>query len=579
MKKSHNRYVAAVLICLALPIFSGLSLAQEETGSSAWQLWLGSRYTGYDDFYKKIGEYERGRKGVFPELALDYSAFHGKNSMDVSGRYQDPWRFDVTARGQSKGIFSASLTYRSFYRQKEMDLLENLMAREAVDQANTPGGKMFTYEHDDPDADFGYTRREVTSHYQVKVPGSAHVTFHADHRAILVEGVDQKVISMHCSSCHMASKCVKVDQQTHTVSAGVEVDPGPLTFSYEGSYRQFRSEVPTEQAFYDTAQHPVNGGMVEDFGSRTVFNGEVVEFGKIPDTEKMAHTARLKADVGSRGQVYGSFTHSRGKNSSSDLETTGNSGNLKYVFRPNPRTRLLASASMARVDADEVFIDLPLWREGMTGGGQDFDWTRYSSLSRTVAKGSAEGTYQAGRALRLTASAAYEEAKRDDYPYFEADWKTTKMTLSASGRYRPGRTFSGRLKYTFRNIDTPFSTYNQFFEKAGSGEMTLLQDNSWYYYFQRDALRYGSLTNQPSMIHGVNASCTFRPHRKATFSAGLKAELGTNSDTDSLDYERTLVQPTFSVSLSPAPNWNFFSNIGYYYNTSNGLAAVAMMDG
>ena len=196
-----------------------------------------------------------------------------------------------------------------------------------------------------------------------------------------------------------------------------------------------------------------------------------------------------------------------------------------------------------------------------------------------MAKGFAEGTYQPASAYRLVVSAGYEEIKRDDYPYFEADWKTTKLTLSAGGTYRPSLKFSGRLKYTFRNIDNPFSTYEQFFERSGADELTLLTGNSNYYYFQRDDLRYGSLTNQPSSIHGVDASLTYRPSRVVNVSAGLKADLGTNSDIDSLDYERTTIQPHVSLNLSPAARWNLFGILGYMYNTSNGLAAVAMMDG
>ena len=110
-------------------------------------------------------------------------------------------------------------------------------------------------------------------------------------------------------------------------------------------------------------------------------------------------------------------------------------------------------------------------------------------------------------------------------------------------------------------------------------ELTLLPDNGKYYYFQRDDLRYGSLTNQPSNIHNVDAYFTLRPSRQVNLSAGLKASLGTNSDTDSLDFERTSYQPHFSVNLSPTLKWSFFGDAGYIYNTSNGLAAVAMMDG
>lgn len=377
----------------------------------------------------------------------------------------------------------------------------------------------------------------------------------------------------------MVSKSAKVDRRTHTASAGIEIDPGPLFLSYMGSFRSFKSESPSLEAFYDTAQHPVNGTMIEEFGSRMVFDGEVVEFGTIPETQKMSHTAKVKADVGKKSEILGSFTYSQAKNVSAGIETKSNGGSLKYMFRPNLKTRIIALASLSRIESDAVFIDLPSWREGREGGSQDFDWTRYSNLTRTVAKGSAEFIYQPSRKYRVFLSAGYEGTKRDDYPYFEAEGKTTKLKLSMGGKYRPHLRFSGRFKYFFENTDDPFSPYEQLFERAGNTILDTLPGNTKYYYFQRDQLRYGSITNQPTNLHGVELNLNFRPNHKVSFSADLKASLGTNSDTDSLDFERTRLQPQVSANFAPTAKWNLFSSLTYIYEKSNGLVAVAMMDG
>jgi len=117
------------------------------------------------------------------------------------------------------------------------------------------------------------------------------------------------------------------------------------------------------------------------------------------------------------------------------------------------------------------------------------------------------------------------------------------------------------------------------FERAGKDVLEKLEDNKWYYYFQRDDLRYGSVTNRPNNLHGVELNLNFRPNRKASLSAGLKASLGTNNDTDSLDFERTQLQPRLSANFAPTPMWNLFGNLTYLYDKSSGLAAVAMMDG
>jgi hypothetical protein len=579
MKTSYLRSLFVLSLALGLPIFSLLAFSQEESGYSIWSLWLGSHYTGYEDFSKKVGEFERGKEGAVPEISLSFSGYRGDKSLDFFGHYYDPKRISFNLTGKSKDVFSGLVSYRSFYRQEATDLLENLMAREAVDQQNKPGGKMYTYEHENPNADFGYTRHEIKSDFQVKIPGSVMLKIIAAHRSILEKGDEQKVVSMHCSSCHMVSKSAKVDRRTHTVSAGIEINPKPLFLSYVGSFRSFKSEAPPLEAFYDTAQHPVNGTMIEEFGSRMVFDGEVVEFGTIPETQKMSHTAKVKADVGKKSEILGSFTYSQAKNKSAGLEIKSNSGSLKYMVNPSQKTKIVALASISRIKSDEVFIDLPLWRDGMAGGGQDFDWTRYSNLTRTVAKGSAEFIYQPSRKYRLFFSTGYEGTKRDDYPYYGAEGKTTKLRFSAGGNYRPNLRFTGRFKYFFENTDDPFSPYEQLFEKAGQNVLHKLPDNNWWYYFQRDTLRYGSITNQPTNLHGVELDLDFKPGHKISLSANLKASLGTNSDTDSLDFERTQLQPQVSVNFAPTLKSNLFGSLTYIYQKSNGLAAVAMMDG
>ncbi len=579
MKTSFLRSLFILSLGLVLPIFSLLAFSEEEAAHSVWSLWLGSHYTGYQDFSKKVGEFDRGKEEAVPEISLSFSGYRKDQSLDFLGHYYDPKRISFDLAGKSKDGFSGLVSYRSFYRHRATDLLENLMAREAVDQQNKPGGKMFTYEHEVPDANFGYTRYEIKSDFQVKIPGSVMLKIIAAHRSILEKGDEQKVISMHCSSCHMISKSVKVDRRTHTASAGIEIDPGPLFFSYVGSFRTFKSEVPGPEAFYDTAQHPVNGTLLDEFGTRTVFNGEVVEFGTTPETQKMSHTAKVKADLGEKSEISGSFTHSQAKNVSAGIEANSNGGIFKYVFRPNLKTKMIALASLSRVESDEVPVDLPLWRDGLTGGGQDFDWTRYSNLTRTVAKGSAELIYQPSRKYRVFLSAGYEGTKRDDYPYYGAEGKTTKLRFSAGGKYRPNLRYSGRLKYFFENTDDPFSPYEQLFERAGQDVLEKLPDNNWWYYFQRDTLRYGSITNQPTNLHGVELDLNFKPDHKISLSATLKASLGTNGDTDSLDFERTQLHPQVLVSFAPTLKSNVFGSVAYVYHKSNGLAAVAMMDG
>lgn len=569
MKTPFLKLLSLPAAMLFLVLSSSTVLSQDEPSYSSWTLWLGAHYSGLEDYYKKTAEFDRAEEEGMPEASVRYFGYKGNDSWDLFAYYYDPKRMRLELGGRSKDIFSGQVFYQSFFRQRQTDLLQNLMAREAVDQQNTPGGKMFTYEHETapPETDFGYTRHELKTDVEVKVPGSAELVLRAFHRSILQDGDDQKVVSMHCSSCHMVSKSVEVDRRTHTVSAGAEANAGPVFLSYMGSYRSFESEAPQPEAYYDSAQHPVSGDPV-DFPDRVIFQDTTVAFGQISDNEKMAHTLKLRTEMG-KGEILGSFTHTQAKNKSAGIEVNGNGGTLKYVLTPNLKARLIVQASLARVENDEAKVDVPAWRGG---DPNQFDYIRYSNLSRTVAKGSATFVYQPNRKYRLLVSAGYEGTERDDYPFFEAKQKTDKFQASVGGKYRPSSRFWGRFKYTFENAQNP-APYNQLFE--GSGE----SETAPFYYFEREDLRYGDVTSRPTNEHEVDLSLNFRPDRKVSVSAGLKARLQTNSDNRNIDFERTSIQPQASATFSPDPRWQLFASASYHSDHSNGLAAVAMMDG
>lgn len=568
MKKRLVGFFINLGVIFGLFILTSPTFSQEEPSFSSLSLWLGSHYTGFSDFYKKVGEFDRGKEGVLPEIFLDYSGYKGNKSLEFFGHYYDPKRFSFKLSGRSKDVFSGILSYRSFYRQREKDLLTNLMICEATDQLNTPpgGGKMVTYDDQTPNANFGYTRHQIKSDFKVKVPGKARLKIIASHRSILEKGRNQKVVSMHCSSCHMVSKSIDVDQLTHTASVGFEVNPKAFLLSYIGSFRSFKSEAPLPEAFYDAAEHPTDTTKGKDFPERVIFHGDEFPFGKISQNQKIAHTVKIQTEIG-KNKILGSFTNSQAKNISEGIEIKSNGGTLKYVVSPSLKTKVIASASLSRIENDSVIVDyIPVWS---VGDSTQFDFIRYSNLTRTVGKGSAEFIYQPERKYRLSFLAGYEQIKRDDYP--GSDGKTTKLKFSIKGKYRPNLKFSARFKYFFENTKDP-APYNLIFERSAKTASSL-------YYYEREELRYGQITNQPIMLNGVDFTLNFNPNRKTNFKAGLKASLETNSDTDTLDFERTKLQPHLSINFAPTPKWNLFTNLSYIYNKSNGLAAVAMMDG
>ena len=104
MKKTHVCVFINLLLILGLLIPASPTLSQDEPSFSSWSIWLGGHYTGLNDFYKKVGEFDRGEEGILPEVLLNYSTYRGEKNLWFSGHYYDSKRMSLDLSGRSKGI-------------------------------------------------------------------------------------------------------------------------------------------------------------------------------------------------------------------------------------------------------------------------------------------------------------------------------------------------------------------------------------------------------------------------------------------------------------------------------------------
>lgn len=573
------KWVMIILILLAI---SWSIKADEEEPATKWWLEIGSHYTGLQDYYQKVAEFDRGKEGFMPNISLNLSHFKGTSGIQFTGRFYDPKRMNFSLEGKLKDSLIARISYDSFYRQLQRDTLANLEAREAGNREGTTfGGKMFTHEDTNPEADYGFRRQEIKTDIEYKTPGTAKLKVFLSHRSIFEDGTEQYIQLNHCATCHAVSRDLEVKRRSHTVTVGTEINLKPFTFSYKGNYRTFKSDAGPYEAYYDLARHPVNGGSVEEFASRVNYSGEYVAIGEYPETEKWAHNFVVKTNVG-KGRVLLQYINSKTKNKTSDLNLDGNQVNLKVTYPLSNKSKLVGTGAYRRFKNDTVFIDLPNWREGIVDNGANFDWTRYSNLTRTEGKGSLNFIYQPSRKFRLSLLGRYKSNKRDDYPYPGANDTTTKIRLQTEFKYRPSMKFSGHLKYYVETVDNPFAPYNQMFEYIGSsGEHQLFAEPgmSQIYYYQRDDLRYGDITNQATLIHGFKLDLKVKPTKRFHFVAGINLRLGTNSDEPELDLKQTSIQPKINFNWIPSEKFVISGSYSYIMQDQNGLAAVPMMDG
>ncbi|RMF59713.1 MAG: hypothetical protein D6748_05800 [Calditrichaeota bacterium] len=590
MKHYRLSFLLLIMIILFLQQFG---YSQISNPTTEWSLWMGSHYTGLQDYTLKVAEFDRGVEGFVPELRLDWFRYSKTGNLRFKGYYYDPKRMNFSFAGQYTPWVKASARYQSFYRQNQRDLLANLSAREATDRTGAqPGGKMLTSEQLNPEMGVGFRRQEIQTNLEIRLPGMENIKIFASHRSIFEKGQEEHIQIMHCATCHLTSRVVDLERNTHAVTGGVEADLGKIQLSYKASYRTFSSNVEPFEAFFDTAQHPVNGTLVEEFSSRNIFSGESVPMNQYPETQKLSHTLKAKGKLG-KGSFLAQFVNFSAENTvdlidpnitvSGNLKLKGNYGNLRLNYPLFKKSNFVLRGYYGRFENDPINIDVPPWREGRPAGDLDiFDWTRYSNFTRTELKGSGEFIYQPSRKYRLNLLAGIETRERDDYPFEGAKDKTTTLQIKGGIKYRPTEKFTGRLSLLYKNIDNPFAPYKHMFERPGyAGADSLVPENGApaIYYYQRDALRYGDITSLPAQETGVQLKLSFMPQKTVNFTVGLNASMAANSDEPELDFKKTSLQPLLGLNLIPSDKFAFYSSYSYLLQTQNGIAAVAMMDG
>jgi len=578
MNKTTTLILTVILSISLLPV---LSFADVDLPEWSVAVRVGGHYTTLDDYYQKAGEYYLGEDGTLPEFGLDLSSYLDGKSFAFTGDYFDKKNMFGNLDFAATNILRGSVSYRSFYRNFGTDLLENMMARESVNpDENTPGGKIITHEDLSPGEAYGYTQHEVKSNLEFSVPVNENqkLKFIASHRTVLQKGSEQELATMHCSSCHISSQKAEVDRASHNLSFDAQTSFSELELGYGIDYNYFDSKAAQPEVLYDLAQHPGHGGAVAEFNSRLNYSNEETKFNRQPKTEKLAHRVNLKIPAGN-GYFAGAFIKSTVTNKWNDLKTTSNGGLLKYNSRLTSKINLMVNARLNRINSDNVFIDLDPWREGRSGGGQDLDYTSYSMLTRTVYGGDADMRFKPNRKSQVNVKVGYERTQRDDYPIYGDKDETTKMYGELKAKHRLTKTSTLRFKYRLASIDNPFTIFNQLLEAEGNGTIEPLPGNGFAYYFQRDELRYGNSTNQPSMKHHVDFSVNIRAMRKLTFSGGVKYTMEKNSDLDTFEYEKTTLAPNANINFAAGSKWNFFAGGSMLKQTANAPVAFAMFDG
>ena len=573
-----QRKLIVLLIILAGSMAApALQAADTETAQDQYSLWIGSHYTDFSDYAKKVGEYNLGNSELLPEFRFSHYALREGGVFRLDAHYYDDQNILGRLQTAAGDRFSGLFQFRSLTKQTGQDNLSNLEVREWL--STVPGGKIVTHEILDPNADYNTNRQELLGRISVLLSRSNNLRLMAAHRSILERGTEQSTSSSHCFSCHITSQGVDVDRRTHQFETGVQGDFGKYTVGYQFGYRHFSSKEPDPYAVYDRAVNPVNGTSGPEFDSRLVYADTVAAYGAAPKTEKLSHKVRVKGAVG-KGYFTGTagFTHVTNKRV--DLSTDALSGSATYSVPLAAHTRMIARGSAVRQRSDDPFIDLPTYRAGRPGPQVSFDYTRWSSLDRSDLKGSLELIRKLNPRLTMSLLAGYNRIARTNYPDAGTSYTTGTFTGQAKFRYRPASQTNMALSYRFRKSSDPFANLNGLFEARGRDVLRpLVPGYGFVFYFQREDLKYQNVSTLPTDYHEAELTASWTPSAKSTVTLLLKGIYDKNGDLDSLDVNHKAFQPNLNLTLVPNPKWTLAAGYTYNYDRSKQPVAVALFDG
>jgi hypothetical protein len=564
------RIITAVGLLL---LFAASAIASETDGfTDEYSLWIGGRYIDTTDYQKKVSEYRWLEDDFWPQIGLTYKSTTPNSVFYLDGHYYDKATMHGKVATTVADRFKAAFQYRSFRRQTQQDLLQNIETREAG------GGKILTHELLDEGADYSYDRREVLSEISVLLSRKNDVRLTAAHRAILKDGHEQVVSNSHCFSCHLVSKDAKVQEQTHDLQVGLDGEVGKLDVGYRLGYRAYKSTAPASLAYYDQAVHPVNGGSGAEFESRLNFSDETVPIDRKPKTQKVSHKVRVKGDAG-RGKFASAFSYTTAKNKLTDLASKSWAGTFSYAVPTSPNGRLVARVAVTGVSADDPFVDVATFREGRPGEVTDFDFTRYSSLDRTTADINAEYIHRLNQKMTLSILAGYDRVARKDYPIVDDGLTSSTLTGQARLRYRKGLSYSTDLKLRYEKTSDPFVSGRGLFEANGAENLEITGPPDFVFYWQREELRYQSVTTEPTDLFEVAWRSTYKPGKMTSLNLTAKGSFDKNGDLDSLDVKHSKLNVSASVTYAPSMSWAVSGGLGYNLQKSRGPVSVALFDG
>ena len=604
-KLKTTTLIAALLLWAAAG-----ALAEDEGGLFLdGEASVGLHYYGLDGELGRVGQYVSARDVDDTRPDLKANLFGGTSTTlyNVLLMYRDPATKAFGLDINTGSLVSGDYNYRSFDYNIGHDQMKNLQARQEVWKppldSYGPGGKMIFYTDNDENGRYSMNYERSDANLTVDLPvlsGGKVYGIYGDQRR---HGWKQSMTIDHCAYCHVEGNRREIDNRVQTWKAGLEGAISRVVgIKYEYTQQDYFDYTKVPDHRWKDAMHPIYGATDPvtpanyevEFGSRVIFDDVTLPYNRASNSKKQRHHAGLKVDVSPKQLVSGSYTNNTRRNYWTGVESNFDAWVANWTGRFGKKLRVNARFMAYENKVDDVFVDLPNFREGRPDGGQNFDWTRVSANNRQVAQGDLIAGYKLGKSGYLKGSWRHKTVDRDamatsgtNYLY-DASGNGTEVAATPYKNkstydvvrlmyiYRPSRKSKTRASYTFTNVDQAFMNPWAMCEESLVGTNPAGADGRIYYY-QRQRTAMG--TSLPSQSHRFTFNGSYQLSSRTSLSAYFNYAKEKNDQLNSYEFDRDIMAPGFSFWTAPGDRIAF--TLGYAYNQvkSNAKLCPPLFDG
>ena len=430
------------------------------------------------------------------------------------------------------------------------------------------------------------TRREWKNEAELTIPSLPNVTFKAGVRIETREGMEQSISLAKCAGCHVSAAGKEIDERTEEYTLGATGKFGLLTVDYEYLTRDFEEDGAAPSRYY-----------LANANDQLLYQGDDFEFGQTPDSEKDSHLIKARLDLARNTSISASYIKADIESSKTDepgtyefvgsdtLDSEYEGFHAKLATLMGP-VKFSLRGGFYEIDGPEYTLKFDDRGDQTTTNHtmsvvQDYE----SAESREVTEFGVDAVYRLAKSTTLRLGYEYEEVDRDEDELGETETHTLKAAVKA----RINNTLSGRISYTYQDIDDPFGadnatgiaqgydgsvydavsglaylTTSDFTNIAANAGEPLIAGNTAtgvYYWNSVYPSRGLSATNQPDEVHEVKFSSTWAPsaNMAATIYARVRYE-----ENDDVKYEQTTYVP--GISFWMAPNSKMNLTMAYNFN-------------